>query len=244
MVILLLIGLVGCGYYCFEDYPTTVRFAPYVDKSESSEIVGYLSSVNDLSISMFHWQYSIERTSKTSWKEFYPAVETGLVEIKGFLKGESFYFNLKALTSDSNGKYTIPVFEGVEPVFKKVDSRKLMVVVPVQYCGPLIPPWATTLTDFSCYSQTSLVVPDNVIAIEAEAFLNCTTLTDITLPATLETLKFDAFSGCTNLMNVVYLGTMAQWEKLTEYDYIPFEISIILPQGCTIQCSDGNIVIL
>jgi hypothetical protein len=70
------------------------------------------------------------------------------------------------------------------------------------------------LAFINCDSPISIIIPDSVINIGADAFYSCNGLTCITIPGSIKTIGFSAFSSCKNLENVYYNGSEEQWNKI------------------------------
>ena len=66
-----------------------------------------------------------------------------------------------------------------------------------------------TIPSFAYYTGiTSLVIPNNVVSIANEAFLNCTSLTSVTLPDSITTLPTGIFKNCSSLTSIVIPSTV------------------------------------
>ena len=70
------------------------------------------------------------------------------------------------------------------------------------------------ITKFYNSGIKEIIIPENVIKIEKNAFYNCTNLTDITIPQGIYHIETDAFYNCTNLKNVYYNGTLESWKQI------------------------------
>lgn len=53
-----------------------------------------------------------------------------------------------------------------------------------------------------CVSLRSMIIPDGVASIDANAFFGCSSLTTVSMPATLTRIMSGAFSGCTSLSRI------------------------------------------
>lgn len=62
-----------------------------------------------------------------------------------------------------------------------------------------------TLVDYDG-AGGDITIPDDVIKIEEEAFLDCKTITSVVIPDSVKTIGSDAFKGCTSLKSAV-IGT-------------------------------------
>lgn len=68
---------------------------------------------------------------------------------------------------------------------------------------------------------SSFSVPDGVLRINREAFLNCTNLLNIDLPRSVAFIGFDAFRGCSNLDNLYFLGNTPTLESGDPFSGVP-----------------------
>jgi len=87
------------------------------------------------------------------------------------------------------------------------------VVIPDTYNGkPVI-----TISGIAMQNPnvTSVIIPNSVTTILANAFLQATGLTSITIPASMATIERGAFTGVPNLTSVTFLGSGT---KLNETD--------------------------
>ena len=71
-------------------------------------------------------------------------------------------------------------------------------------------------------NDSSIVIPKlwdghKVVAIGAQAFMNCTSLTKVSIPDSITTIDYMAFCGCTNLEEVYFDGA-------SEIKELPFEV--------------------
>ncbi len=56
---------------------------------------------------------------------------------------------------------------------------------------------------YNCDELTSIVIPDSVTSIESGVFSNCRGLTSITMPNKVTSIGYKAFSGCSGLTSIV-----------------------------------------
>jgi hypothetical protein len=82
------------------------------------------------------------------------------------------------------------------------------------------------------------VLGSSATEIAADAFANCASLKEITIPASVTAVDSTAFSGCTSLNAVYFGGSVEEWTKS-----IANTMKKQLPDGCTVYCADGDIVI-
>lgn len=57
-----------------------------------------------------------------------------------------------------------------------------------------------------------IIIPDGIIKIVSEAFMDCSSLTSITLPDSLQRIDFNAFVGCTALQKVILPASLSKVE--------------------------------
>ena len=60
----------------------------------------------------------------------------------------------------------------------------------------------------------SVVLHNQITAIESEAFKGCSGLKSIQIPASVTSISDNAFSGCSATMKVTYMGTPEQWAEI------------------------------
>jgi len=70
-------------------------------------------------------------------------------------------------------------------------------------------------TFYNCTGLTSVTIPDGVTTIGYSAFSGCRDLVDVTIPSSVTTIGGWGFRDCGNLKTVYYLGSKADWEKIT-----------------------------
>lgn len=70
----------------------------------------------------------------------------------------------------------------------------------------------------ACSSLTSIVIPNSVISIGHATFFFCSSLTSITIPNSVTSIGRSAFAACESLKKINYIGTEAQWNKITKVD--------------------------
>ena len=67
----------------------------------------------------------------------------------------------------------------------------------------------------SCESLTELVIPEAVTSIDVSAFYGCKSLERVVIPISLKTVAVSAFRNCNALTEVYYMGSEADWNKIT-----------------------------
>lgn len=84
---------------------------------------------------------------------------------------------------------------------------------------------------------TRITIPEGIISIGYEAFMECTQLKSVSLPSTLKRISGRAFEDCINLSEIEYQGTREQWFHIIKLpswkDGTPFTKVI---------CADGEVV--
>ena len=88
-----------------------------------------------------------------------------------------------------------------------------------------------------CSGLTSIEIPDSVTSIGRYAFYGCTGLTNIEIPDSVASIDRYAFDDCRSLTSINYSGTQKQWNSIANIG------NAGIPQGCTIHCTDGDIVV-
>lgn len=82
-----------------------------------------------------------------------------------------------------------------------------------------------------CGRLTSVDLPDTLTHIGMNAFDECTGLSQITLPASLVEIGNTPFKY-TAITQITYLGSIADWEKITKQDS---------GKNATVHCTDGDV---
>ena len=85
----------------------------------------------------------------------------------------------------------------------------------------------------------SLVIPDSVEEIQAMAFQFNENLKSISLPKNLKILELNAFGYCSRLTKITFRGTVAELNKIENFDWA---FSYDVP-ATYIQCTDGQVQI-
>ena len=58
------------------------------------------------------------------------------------------------------------------------------------------------------------IIPDEVEAIDDDAFSNCSNLTSVSIPNSVTSIGWYAFYGCTGLTDVYYDGSIEEWNEI------------------------------
>ena len=94
----------------------------------------------------------------------------------------------------------------------------------------------------ACSSLTSIVIPNSVISIGHATFFFCSSLTSITIPNSVTSIGRSAFAACESLKKINYIGTEAQWNKITKFDgWKDFTPATIICSAKTATPSQSNI---
>ena len=106
---------------------------------------------------------------------------------------------------DANNQPYITVAVTYDPYQKNADGtykvdgsgNKIAVeTIGTEYKG------ATAFRDPDANAITDLVIPEGVISLASQAFMECTSLTRVKLPSTVTSLPNECFRGCTNLSEI------------------------------------------
>lgn len=188
------------------------------------------------------------------------------------LENGAFYdcVSLKSITLPASLEVLDSAFRGCTALTEIVIPDKITKIeeVTFQGCSSLISitfPAGITSINYNafkgCTSLTEFIFPDGVKTVEnyvladctslervvlgssateiaADAFANCASLKEITIPASVTAVDSTAFSGCTSLNAVYFGGSVEEWTKS-----IANTMKKQLPDGCTVYCADGDIVI-
>ena len=84
---------------------------------------------------------------------------------------------------------------------------------------------------FNCSLIENVILPENLITIESEAFANSRVLKNINIPGTVEEIGSFAFSGCFNLQSVIISDGIMEGIREGAFEYCISLKSIILPEN-------------
>lgn len=95
-----------------------------------------------------------------------------------------------------------------------------------------------TIGQYVFYKKSikAIVIPQNVVLIESNAFAGCHLLEEITLHADTRIASYDVFTACGNLKKINYGGSVSRWKEMTSGFSEPF-------LSFTVYCSDGTVVV-
>jgi len=82
----------------------------------------------------------------------------------------------------------------------------------------------------------NVVLSDGVTFIAGYSFYNRSGLTSITIPSSVTTIGNNTFENCANLTKIKFLGSMAQWNKISKNSSWNSNTG-----EYTVHCSDGDI---
>lgn len=85
----------------------------------------------------------------------------------------------------------------------------------------------------SCANLRGIFLPEGVTYIGAEAFYCCFALEAICIPSTVKAIESDAFSGCLKLQYILYNGIHSHWLDLYED---------MIGAGTQVYCTDGTFI--
>ena len=118
------------------------------------------------------------------------------------------------LVSEGNTKY-----KSIDGNLYSVDGKTLILYAPGKTNESFtIPDSVTTIGDdafYHCSGLKSITIPDSVLSIGFYAFLGCSSLTSITIPNSVTSIDGYAFDDCSSLTTVYYIGTKAEWSKIS-----------------------------
>ena len=72
---------------------------------------------------------------------------------------------------------------------------------------------------YNCNTLTSIVIPDSVTSIGADAFYNCSNLTSVVIGGNVTSIDKNAFRDCSSLKDVYYTGSIENWCDISFKDY-------------------------
>lgn len=91
---------------------------------------------------------------------------------------------------------------------------------------------------YNCKNLTSIILPDEITAIDSYAFYNCNNLTNITIPENVTSIGDWAFSYCTGLDNVIIPKNVNKIGNAAFYSCTGLK-SIMIPQSVA-SIEDGT----
>lgn len=88
-----------------------------------------------------------------------------------------------------------------------------------------------------CSGLTTMTIPDSVTSLGYCAFSGCSGLTSVTIPDSVTSIGSYAFLGCSGLTSITMSGKIkATVQGMSGYSWM-------LPSGCVIHCTDGDITV-
>ena len=143
-----------------------------------------------------------------------------LPSIKGLFGSEA------QAASEKYDVYTYEVgSDGTVTITDCDNSAQGAITIPSQIDGKPV----TSIGNYafsSCYSLTSITIPDGVTSIGVSAFSWCSRLSSITIPDSVTSIGYKAFYRCDSLKAAYYLGFSEQWA----------EVSIGSENSCLTSC--------
>ena len=88
-----------------------------------------------------------------------------------------------------------------------------------------------------CYMLTDVILDEGMQFIQDCAFEDCEELNNVIIPKSLEGFGHNVFYGCSNLTELRYKGTISEWNKIRNHEFVQEGGSYI----SKIICSDGII---
>lgn len=119
-----------------------------------------------------------------------------------------------AYQESADGTYYIVV--GIELDYDNIDSLYIKYCrVPATYNGK--PVLAIGVDDNTPQGQfEEIILPEGMLRIEENAFLNQTYLKKITLPNSIESIGVNVFDGCEKLTTIAFLGSESEWSAISK----------------------------
>lgn len=88
---------------------------------------------------------------------------------------------------------------------------------------------------FSNSTIEEVIIPNNIRAINRQAFLDNFELKKITIPKSVVGIESSAFKGCYELEEIIYEGTVEEWEKVFRDPSTFWDCKVEF-----VTCSDGK----
>ncbi len=119
-----------------------------------------------------------------------------------------------AYQESADGTYYIVV--GIEIDYDNIDSLYIKYCrVPATYNGK--PVLAIGVDENTSQGQfEEIVLPEGMLRIEENAFLNQTYLKKIALPNSIESIGVNVFDGCEKLTTITFLGSESEWSAISK----------------------------
>ena len=172
----------------------------------------------------------------TCWSDnVYTTVFSGEDEVNIILEGICSIANIFGVKFDeddySGNRFCVYVLNADIPYyFEKINENSS------KDLAMLISPNSITIIGIGGCTDKDIIIPSydmtsRVVAIDRNAFKNCTSITTVTIPKTVTDIKYGAFSGCTSLSTITipnsvkYIGANAFF-KCSNLDTIIYDGSI------------------
>lgn len=119
-----------------------------------------------------------------------------------------------AYQESADGTYYIVV--GIELDYDNIDS------LYIKYCRVHATYNGKPVLAIGVYDNTpqgqfeEIILPEGMLRIEENAFLNQTYLKKITLPNSIENIGVNVFDGCEKLTTIAFLGSESEWSAISK----------------------------
>ena len=91
---------------------------------------------------------------------------------------------------------------------------------------------------FSNSMIKEIVIPDNIRAINSNAFRDCFELKQITIPKSVKGIHIAAFKGCYELSHIFYQGTTVDWNAMYVEPSTFWDCAVGV-----VDCIDGEVLL-
>lgn len=133
-----------------------------------------------------------------------------------------YYGAFRDCTNLENVYYQGTADDWMKIIFDRIDSNPMYYAENEYFNGELV---------------TNIVLSENIIELNSNAFCNCKSLKSIIIKNRTVYIGSGAFEGCINLWHVLYAGTEEQWNKL----YIGSNNSCLIDATRHYEVSDNPI---
>ena len=121
-------------------------------------------------------------------------------------------FMLKTIAVDTNNT----TYKSIDGILFTKDGTRLICCPGGKTGSIVIPNGVTTIGADAfgdCYNITNVTIPNSVISIEGPAFMSCSGLTSITIPESVTNIGSMSFFSCRNLRDVYFYGNAPRLDK-------------------------------